>query len=112
MDKKYLIKVIVLNTLWIIWIALSIFFGCLIADAYFPDNMATFIPFSIIFIVAGGGLALVVYKFVFKKKVTFSDKQTEVKADKVSASVTEGKTEEDGGMENVQQTSEENDTQL
>lgn len=112
MDKKYLIKAIVLNTLWIIWIALSIFFGCLIADAYFPENIATFIPFSIIFIVAGGGLALVVYKFVFKKKVSSFDKQSEVKSDNVSASVTEGKSEEDGGIESVQQTSEENDTQL
>ena len=57
MDKKYLVRVLVLNTIWVIWIALSIFFGCLIANAYFPDNNAMFIPFSLIFLVFGIGFS-------------------------------------------------------
>ena len=69
MDKKFLIKVLLFNTLWVVWIGLSIFFGCLIADAYFPDNIATFIPFSLIFIVGGGAAIFCIYKFVLKKKI-------------------------------------------
>lgn len=68
MDKKYLIKMLLINSAWILWIALSVFFGYLIADAYFPDNMATFIPFSLIFLVFGGGVAYAVYRIFFKKK--------------------------------------------
>ena len=70
MDKKYLIKMLLINSAWILWIALSVFFGYLIADAYFPDNMATFIPFSLIFIVFGGGVAYAVYRIFFKKKAS------------------------------------------
>ena len=59
---------LLINSAWILWIALSVFFGYLIADAYFPDNMATFIPFSLIFLVFGGGVAYAVYRIFFKKK--------------------------------------------
>ena len=68
MDKKYLIKMLLINSAWILWIALSVFFGYLIADACFPDNIATFIPFSLIFLVLGGGVAYAVYRIFFKKK--------------------------------------------
>lgn len=67
MDKKYLLKMLLINSAWILWIALSVFFGYLIADAYFPENMATFIPFSLIFLVFGGGVSFAVYRIFFKK---------------------------------------------
>lgn len=60
---------LLINSAWILWIALSVFFGYLIADAYFPDNMATFIPFSLIFLVFGGGVAYAVYRIFFKRRV-------------------------------------------
>ena len=63
MDKKFLIKSIVFNTLWLAWIGLSVFFGFLIAKAYFPDNLLTLIPFSLIFIVVG----IVPAAFAFRK---------------------------------------------
>ena len=81
MDKKYLVRVLVLNTIWVIWIALSIFFGCLIANAYFPDNNVMFIPFSLIFLVFGIGVALVIYKVFFRKKGQPSDKASAAVAD-------------------------------
>lgn len=59
---------LLINSAWILWIALSVFFGYLIADACFPDNIATFIPFSLIFLVLGGGVAYAVYRIFFKKK--------------------------------------------
>lgn len=68
MDKKYIIKVILLNALWLVWIALSVFFGYLIAEEYFPDNIATLIPFSLIFIVVGGAVAFIVYKLILRRK--------------------------------------------
>ena len=51
MDKKYLIKMLLINSAWILWIALSVF-----------------IPFSLIFLVFGGGVAYAVYRIFFKKK--------------------------------------------
>ena len=68
MDKKYIIKVILLNALWLAWIALSVFFGYLIAKEYFSDNIATLIPFSLIFIVVGGAVAFIIYKLIARCK--------------------------------------------
>ena len=46
MDKKFLIKAICFNLAWVVWIGLSVFFGYLIAKRFFPDNLATLIPFG------------------------------------------------------------------
>ena len=67
MDKKFLIKAIVFNTCWVLWIALSVFFGYLIADRYFADNILIFIPFSLIFMAAGGIAAFFAYRILFKE---------------------------------------------
>ena len=67
MDKKYVIKIILLNTLWIVWICLSVLFGYLIANRFFPDMLALFIPFSLIFLLIGGGVAFLVLKLRKKK---------------------------------------------
>lgn len=67
MDKKFLIKAIVFNTCWVLWIALSVFFGYLIAVRYFADNILIFIPFSLIFMAAGGIAAFFAYRILFKK---------------------------------------------
>lgn len=67
MDKKYVIKIILLNTLWIVWICLSVLFGYLIANRFFPDMPALFIPFSLIFLLIGGGVAFLVLKLRKKK---------------------------------------------
>lgn len=69
MDKRYLIKMICLNTLWVAWIVLSALFGYLIAKRYFPDNIAMFIPFSLLFLVAGGAVAFIIIKLL-KKRTT------------------------------------------
>ena len=69
MDKRYLIKMICLNTIWVAWIVLSALFGYLIAKSYFPDNIAMFIPFSLLFLVAGGAVAFIIIK-LFKKRTT------------------------------------------
>lgn len=69
MDKRYLIKMICLNTLWVAWIVLSALFGYLIAKSYFPDNIAMFIPFSLLFLVAGGAVAFIIIKLL-KKRTT------------------------------------------
>ena len=68
MDKRYLIKMICLNTLWVAWIVLSALFGYLIAKRYFPDNIAMFIPFSLLFLVAGGAVAFIIIKLLKKRK--------------------------------------------
>lgn len=67
MDKKFLIKAIVFNTCWVLWIVLSVFFGYLIAARYFADNILIFIPFSLIFMAAGGIAAFFAYRILFKK---------------------------------------------
>lgn len=67
MDEKFLIKAIVFNTCWVLWIALSVFFGYLIAVRYFADNILIFIPFSLIFMAAGGIAAFFAYRILFKK---------------------------------------------
>ena len=67
MDKKYVIKIILLNTLWIVWICLSVLFGYLIANRFFPDMPALFIPFSLILLLIGGGVAFLVLKLRKKK---------------------------------------------
>ena len=69
MDKRYLLKMICLNTLWVAWIVLSALFGYLIAERYFPDNIAMFIPFSLLFLVAGGAVAFIIIKLL-KKRTT------------------------------------------
>lgn len=66
MDKKFLIKAITFNIAWLLWIALSVLFGYLIADACFPDNMLTIIPFSLVFLVAGGVPAVIIFRKLFK----------------------------------------------
>ena len=68
MDKKWLFKSILLNSLWIIWIALSVLFGYLIAKNCFPENLALFIPFSLAFLAAGGGAAFAVYRISSARK--------------------------------------------
>ena len=67
MDKRYLIKMICLNTIWVAWIVLSALFGYLIAKGYFPDNIAMFIPFSLLFLVAGGAVAFIIIKLLKKR---------------------------------------------
>ncbi len=67
MDKKYIVKMILLNAAWIVWIALSVVFGYLIAATYFPENIVTFIPFSLIFLLIGGAVILAVY-FILKAR--------------------------------------------
>ena len=69
MDKRYLIKMICLNTIWVAWIVLSALFGSLIADMYCPDNIAMFIPFSLLFLLAGGAVAFIIIKLL-KKRTT------------------------------------------
>ena len=67
MDKKYIIKMILLNAAWIVWITLSVVLGYLIAAAYFPENIVAFIPFSLIFLLIGGAVILAVY-FILKAR--------------------------------------------
>lgn len=68
MDKKFLVKAIIFNTCWIFWIALSVVFGYLIARSAFPDNILTFIPFSLIFMAIGGVAVFLVYRRLFKRE--------------------------------------------
>ena len=68
MDKKWLIKTLILNSLWIAWIVLSVVFGYLIARYCYPENILLFIPFSLIFLAGGGGIALIAYKLVSRKR--------------------------------------------
>lgn len=68
MDKKFLAKAIIFNTAWVIWLGLSVFFGYLIAQAFFPDNLATFIPFSLLFIAVGAVPAFVAFRKLFRAR--------------------------------------------
>ena len=75
MDKKWLIKTLILNSLWIVWIVLSVVFGYLIARFCYPENILLFIPFSLIFLVAGGGIAIIAHKLISKKKGRLKDEE-------------------------------------
>lgn len=66
MDKKFLVKAIIFNVAWVLWIMLSVLFGYLIAARFFPDNLAAFIPFSLAFIVVGIVPAFFAYRALFK----------------------------------------------
>lgn len=68
MDKKFLVKAIIFNTCWVLWIALSVVFGYLIADSAFPDNILVFIPLSLAFMTVGGVAAFIVYRKLFKRE--------------------------------------------
>lgn len=89
MDKKFLIKAICFNLAWVVWIGLSVFFGYLIAKRFFPDNLATLIPFSLIFLVAGCVTIFFIYRH-YKKKNRFQEGEgkesfNESSADNVAA---------------------------
>ena len=92
MDKKFLVKAIIFNTCWIFWIALSVVFGYLIARSAFPDNILTFIPFSLIFMALGGVAAFLVYRRLFKREKGNSP-AAKAKADDMC----EGEVNDDGG---------------
>lgn len=79
MDKKWLIKAITFNSLWIIWIALSVLFGYLIAARYYPQNILMLVPFSLIFMVVGGVAAFFAYRAIFKNKPKKTDTSVSTK---------------------------------
>ena len=86
MDKKFLIKAICFNIAWVVWIGLSVFFGYLIAKRFFPDNLATLIPFSLIFLVAGCVTIFLIYRHYKKKnRLQGKDSSNESSADNVAA---------------------------
>ena len=67
MDKKFLLKAILLNTAWVAWIVISIFLGYIIYREAFPTQPIVIIPFSLLFLAAGGAVVCVVNK-LFKKR--------------------------------------------
>lgn len=67
MDKKFILKTILLNTLWVVWIILSVVLGYVIYREAFPDQPVVIIPFSLLFLVAGGAAVFFVNKFLKKR---------------------------------------------
>lgn len=78
MDKKYILKTILLNTAWVAWIALSVFLGYVIYAKAFDDQPVVIIPFSLLFLAAGGAAAFFVYKVIKKRRTV---KSPDVKAE-------------------------------
>ena len=68
MDKKFLLKTILLNTAWIIWIGLSVFLGYIIYIKAFPNQPVVIIPFSLLFLVVGGVAVYFANKFLKKRR--------------------------------------------
>lgn len=78
MDKKYIIKIILLNTAWIIWIVLSILLGYIIYREVFPAQPIVIIPFSLLFLAAGGAVAYFVIKCIKKRGAIKADDSVQV----------------------------------
>ncbi len=73
MDKKFIFKAILLNSAWVLWIVLSVFLGYIIYREGFPSQPFVIIPFSLLFLAVGGGVAYLVNR-VLKKRGAVSSK--------------------------------------
>ena len=120
MDKKFILKTILLNTLWVVWIILSVVLGYVIYREAFPEQPVVIIPFSLLFLVAGGAAVFFVNKFLKKRmseKAETSDNvhmgvEAEVAA-KVKAEVeVEVEVEVDAGVEAETETETETETKV
>lgn len=68
LDKKFILKTILLNTAWVAWIVLSVFLGYVIYTEAFNNQPIVIIPFSLLFLSVGGVTAFFVYKFIKKRR--------------------------------------------
>ena len=84
MDKKFLLKALLLNTAWVAWIVISIFLGYIIYLKAFPSQPIVIIPFSLLFLIAGGAVVYVVNKFLKKRN---SDKAKSPSASNIEGDI-------------------------
>lgn len=84
MDKKFLLKAILLNTAWVAWIVISIFLGYIIYREAFPTQPIVIIPFSLLFLAAGGAVVYVVNKFLKKRNADKAKLNSDANAEGMS----------------------------
>lgn len=81
MDKKFIIKTILLNTAWVVWIVLSVVLGYVIYREAFPEQPVVIIPFSLLFLVAGSAVAFFANRYLKRREKSSADNKTEVVED-------------------------------
>ncbi len=72
MDKKFILKAILLNSAWVLWIVLSVFLGYIIYREGFPSQRFVIIPFSLLFLAVGGVGAFLVNRVLKKRRADSS----------------------------------------
>ena len=77
MDKKFILRAIILNSIWVLWIVISIVLGYIIYREGFPSKPFVIIPFSLLFLAVGGAGAYLISRVIKKTKAESAKEERE-----------------------------------